>query len=280
MELCTGGAAGRYTEVTAADMTRKMLKAITHCHKHSICHRDLKAENWVFESTAADAELKLIDFGLSRHFSADEVMHVPVGTPYSIAPEVLNGSYTSACDLWSLGVLTYMLLTGKAPFDGQDDYEVLEAVKAAQWSWPCAIAISSEAKDFVGKLLVLDTTVRMTAQQAMAHTWLAARTPTTASSSSSSTSTITASNSISPEPIREMHSDVVSRQVLASLREFEHMSTLKKLVLQMVAFTMEPWQVAALRREFEIIDTDCNGMITMDHLSSHGASLLSLQSER
>jgi calcium-dependent protein kinase len=58
----------------------------------------------VFESTAADAELKLIDFGLSRHFSADEVMHVPVGTPYSIAPEVLTGSYTSACDLWSLGM--------------------------------------------------------------------------------------------------------------------------------------------------------------------------------
>jgi serine/threonine protein kinase len=61
----------------------------------------------VFESTAADAELKLIDFGLSRHFSADEVMHVPVGTPYSIAAEVLTGSYTSACDLWSLGMFHF-----------------------------------------------------------------------------------------------------------------------------------------------------------------------------
>jgi serine/threonine protein kinase len=69
-----------------------------------LCIHTELTENWVFESTAADAELKLIDFGLSRHFSADEVMHVPVGTPYSIAPEVLNGSYTSACDLWSLGM--------------------------------------------------------------------------------------------------------------------------------------------------------------------------------
>ncbi|CAM9309871.1 unnamed protein product [Chrysoparadoxa australica] len=143
MELCTGGellgrlnASRHCSERTCAGIVRRMLQAIEHCHMHGICHRDLKLENWVFESSEENAELKLIDFGLSRHFETGEVMHVPVGTVYTVAPEVLSGCYTQACDLWSIGVLTYMLLTGEPPFKGKSDYEVLEAVKCASWGWP------------------------------------------------------------------------------------------------------------------------------------------------
>jgi len=182
MELCTGGELlarlnrlGRFSETTCANLAKKMLSAVEHCHSNNICHRDLKLENWVFESEHEDAELKLIDFGLSRHFEKNEVMHVPVGTPYSIAPEVLSGEYTSACDIWSIGVLVFMLLTGKKPFDGKDDFETLDTIKTGKWVWPNHSKVSSEAKDFVEKMMVANVSERWSATQALNHPWLIAK---------------------------------------------------------------------------------------------------------
>ena len=124
LELCTGGelldrlqrqAEHHYTERTACELVHTMLSAVRYCHEHNIVHRDLKLENFLFESMSPDAELKLIDFGLSQHFEPFEVLHNPVGTAYYVAPEVLEKCYDAKCDVWSIGVIAYMLLSGTPP---------------------------------------------------------------------------------------------------------------------------------------------------------------------
>ena len=102
---------------TTAKTVSEMLSAVAFLHSRSICHRDLKLENWVLESGKdVWSPLKLIDFGLSTHYRAGERLTRVVGSSYYVAPEVLKKSYTEACDLWSLGVIVYMLLSGAPPF--------------------------------------------------------------------------------------------------------------------------------------------------------------------
>ena len=122
-ELCTGGELfdriidkfeseeGHFAELEAAKLIRCVVDAIRYCHSRGIVHRDLKPENFLFLTPADDSPIKIIDFGLSRHDDVNNgVMNTRVGTPYYVAPEVLKQEYTKACDCWSLGVITYILL--------------------------------------------------------------------------------------------------------------------------------------------------------------------------
>jgi calcium-dependent protein kinase len=113
----------RFSELKAADIMRKIISALKHLHDHGICHRDLKAENFLFSDPTSDAEVKLIDFGLSKRFGQDPnaELHTIVGTAYYVAPEVLRGSYHQQCDIWSLGVILFMMLCGYAPFEGENN---------------------------------------------------------------------------------------------------------------------------------------------------------------
>jgi calcium-dependent protein kinase len=136
MELCSGkelyerlATLRRYTERDAAAVAMQMLEAINYCHAHNVCHRDLKLENWVYASPAADSPLKLIDFGMSKVFNEGVPLTAIHGTVYYVAPEVLTGKYDKACDIWSLGVITYMLLSGSPPFAGQQDYEIIRMLR-------------------------------------------------------------------------------------------------------------------------------------------------------
>lgn len=118
MQLCTGGELfdrivklEKFSEKDAADLMKKILSAVQHLHEHSICHRDLKPENFLFKNNKENAEIKIIDFGLSKKFSKLETdMTTIVGTPFYVAPEVLSGNYDTQCDLWSCGVILYVLL--------------------------------------------------------------------------------------------------------------------------------------------------------------------------
>ena len=111
-----------FTEGEACRIIEKLLRALIHCHSINITHRDIKPENVMFDS---NDELKLIDFGLAKQTKKkNQSMHTIAGTPYFIAPEVLNGEYGKECDLWSIGVLLYMLLSGQYPFDGNSRAEV------------------------------------------------------------------------------------------------------------------------------------------------------------
>lgn len=138
LELCTGGELlnrlnsepqHHFSEQVARRYVKTMLECIGYLHDQNIVHRDLKLENFVFEDDSMDSELKLIDFGLSKHFEQAEVLHGAVGTPFYVAPEVLSNHYNSKCDVWSIGVMAYMLLSGYPPFDGETDRQTLELVK-------------------------------------------------------------------------------------------------------------------------------------------------------
>jgi calcium-dependent protein kinase len=107
---------------------RQIFSAIKYCHSKSICHRDLKPENFLLKNEEDVSSIKLIDFGLSKKLNENELMSQPNGTPYYIAPEVLRGKYTEACDNWSLGVLIYILICGRPPFGGKTNTEILTNV--------------------------------------------------------------------------------------------------------------------------------------------------------
>jgi calcium-dependent protein kinase len=168
-EVCSGGELfdriiaktqseeGHFSEHDAAMLVHDILDAIRYCHdEKGIVHRDLKPENFLFLTEAEDAPVKIIDFGLSRHDDTDlGIMQTKVGTPYYVAPEVLRREYTNSCDVWSIGVITYILLCGYPPFYGDSDTQIFESVKGGRFDFPSPEwdEISESAKDFVTQLL-------------------------------------------------------------------------------------------------------------------------------
>ena len=117
-----------FSEEGAASIMRQLLSAITYCHNNKIVHRDIKPENLILESGSPDAAIKLIDFGYSQVFKSDEHMKLQYGTCYYIAPEILEGDYTEKCDVWSCGVIMFLLLCGQPPFYGHDSKSIVQAV--------------------------------------------------------------------------------------------------------------------------------------------------------
>ena len=114
-----------FTELDAAHVTKQLLQAIAYCHGQNIAHRDLKPENVLIDIKNRGI-IKLIDFGTSHHYdSKDNIMHQLYGTPYYIAPEVLSGNYTEKCDIWSIGVIVYIMLCGRPPFTGSNEDDIL-----------------------------------------------------------------------------------------------------------------------------------------------------------
>lgn len=165
------------TEAYAAKTVSQMLSAVAFLHSRHIVHRDLKLENWVLESGKdVWSPLKLIDFGLSTHFTAGHRLSRVVGSSYYVAPEVLKKSYTEACDLWSLGVIVYMLLSGAPPFYGKNDEAIKASIVQGEYTFPHELFrdVSDEAMAFVSTLLSYNIEYRYTAEQALTHPWLAA----------------------------------------------------------------------------------------------------------
>ena len=180
MELCQGKEVfdnianhGYMPEKKVVNIIFKVLLAIAHCHSRGITHRDLKPENILFESLKPDAEIKLIDFGLSRKYSKDEKMHTILGTPYYVAPEVLKGEYDEKCDIWSIGAMTYLMLCGDPPFTGSSNNEIFKKIvktdiKFNLYKWK---NISNNAKDFVKLCLNKNALERPSASKAVEHKW-------------------------------------------------------------------------------------------------------------
>lgn len=155
-----------------------MLSAVAFLHSLHICHRDMKIENWVLKSgNDLWSPLKLIDFGLSTHFTPGHKLSRVVGSSYYIAPEVLKKSYTEACDLWSLGVIVYMLLSGAPPFVGPSEEGIKASILDGTYSFPQELFgdVSEDAMAFVSCLISYDEKKRYTANQALDHPWLEAK---------------------------------------------------------------------------------------------------------
>ncbi|KAJ7946031.1 CDPK-related kinase [Quillaja saponaria] len=182
MELCEGGElldrilsrGGKYSEDEAKDVMVQILNVAAFCHLQGVVHRDLKPENFLYTSKDEKSQLKAIDFGLSDFVKPDERLNDIVGSAYYVAPEVLHRSYSTEADVWSIGVIAYILLCGSRPFWARTESGIFKAVLKAVPSfdedpWP---SLSSEAKDFVKRLLNKDPRRRLTAAQALCHPWL------------------------------------------------------------------------------------------------------------
>jgi calcium-dependent protein kinase len=184
-ELCTGGelfdkikANKCLSEKVAGYIMKQLLSAVEFCHENNIIHRDLKPENILIESEEEAKKeyftIKVIDFGTSDKLAKGKMFKQQIGTPLYIAPEVLNNNYNEKCDLWSCGVILYIMLCGVPPFTGENDDEIYCSVKRGkinfdeeEWDY-----VSNDAKDLIKKLLTIDIKKRFSAKEALNHPWI------------------------------------------------------------------------------------------------------------
>ncbi|KAE8679424.1 Calcium-dependent protein kinase 1 [Hibiscus syriacus] len=212
------------------------------CHAMGVMHRDLKPENFLFVNQEEDSPLKAIDFGLSIFFKPGDTLTDVVGSPYYVAPEVLRKRYGPEADVWSAGVITYILLSGVPPFWGETEQEIFNEVLNAELDfssdpWP---NISESAKELVRKMLDRDTKKRITAHEVLRHPWVQV-------------------DGVAPD--KPLDSVVLSR-----LKQFSAMDKLKKMALRVIAQRLSEEEIAGLKEMFKMIDTDGSGQITYDEL--------------
>ncbi|KAK1251666.1 hypothetical protein MKX07_007145 [Trichoderma sp. CBMAI-0711] len=174
---------GSYYESDAADLIRATLSAVAYLHDHGIVHRDLKPENLLFRTPEDNADLLIADFGLSRIMDEEQfhVLTTTCGTPGYMAPEIFKKTgHGKPVDLWAIGVITYFLLCGYTPFDRDSDFEEMQAILNADYSFtPVEYwrGVSSSAKDFIRRCLTIDQDKRITAHEALQHAFVAGLAP-------------------------------------------------------------------------------------------------------
>ncbi|XP_040994165.1 calcium-dependent protein kinase 1-like [Juglans microcarpa x Juglans regia] len=251
MELCAGGELfdriikrGHYTERKAAALTRTIVGVVEACHSLGVMHRDLKPENFLFVNNQEDSLLKTIDFGLSIFFKPGEEFSDVVGSPYYVAPEVLRKRYGPEADVWSAGVILYILLCGVPPFWAESEQGIFEQVLHGDLDfssdpWP---SISDSAKDLVKRMLVRDPKRRLTAHEVLCHPWVQV-------------------DGVAPD--KPLDSAVLSR-----LKQFSAMNKLKKLALRVIAESLSEEEIAGLKEMFKMIDADNSGQITFEELKA------------
>lgn len=170
---------GSYYESDAADLIRSTLSAVAYLHDHGIVHRDLKPENLLFRTPEDNADLLIADFGLSRIMDEEQfhVLTTTCGTPGYMAPEIFKKTgHGKPVDIWAMGVITYFLLCGYTPFDRDTDFEEMQAILNADYSFQPADywrGVSAHAKDFIRRCLTVDPNRRMTAHEALSHGFVA-----------------------------------------------------------------------------------------------------------
>ncbi|KAG5593568.1 hypothetical protein H5410_044082 [Solanum commersonii] len=249
MELCAGGELfdriikrGHYSEKKAAELARVIVGVVEACHSLGVMHRDLKPENFLFVNEKEESSLKIIDFGLSVFFRPGETFTDVVGSPYYVAPEVLRKRYGPECDIWSAGVIIYILLSGVPPFWDETEQGIFEQIVKGELDlvsepWP---AISESAKDLVRKMLVRDPKKRLTAHEVLCHPWVRV-------------------GGVAPD--KPLDSAVLSR-----LNQFSAMNKLKKIAIRVIAENLSGEEIAGLKQMFKMIDADNSGHITLEEL--------------
>ncbi|EFN53790.1 hypothetical protein CHLNCDRAFT_36351 [Chlorella variabilis] len=249
MELCAGGelferivAKGTFSEAEAARHFRTMVEMVAHLHALGVMHRDIKPENFLLTDPTDAADLKACDFGLSDFFKPGQHFTSLIGSAYYVAPEVLRRNYGPQCDIWSLGVVLYILLSGMPPFWGNDEKEIFTSILRGNLDfstapWP---AISDLAKDLVRSILTFDSTQRATAAQILQHPWLAAQ---------------------GAAPDRPLDNVVITR-----LRNFAGMTRLRKAAILAAASSLSHEEIHGLRELFKSFDKNGDGHITLDEL--------------
>ncbi|XP_020211430.1 calcium-dependent protein kinase SK5 [Cajanus cajan] len=249
MELCEGGELfdrivqkGHYSERQAAKLIKTIVEVVEACHSLGVMHRDLKPENFLFDTIEEDAKLKTTDFGLSVFYKPGETFCDVVGSPYYVAPEVLRKHYGPESDVWSAGVILYILLSGVPPFWAETEQGIFRQILLGRLDfqsepWP---SISDSAKDLIRKMLDRNPKTRLTAHKVLCHPWIV-------------------DDNIAPD--KPLDSAVLSR-----LKQFSAMNKLKKMALRVIAERLSEEEIGGLKELFMMIDADNSGTITFDEL--------------
>lgn len=251
MELCEGGelfdrivARGHYTERASAAVTKTIMEVVQLCHLHGVIHRDLKPENFLFANKKENSPLKAIDFGLSIFFKPGERFSEIVGSPYYMAPEVLKRNYGQEIDIWSAGVILYILLCGVPPFWAETEQGVAQAILRGNLDfkrepWP---NVSENAKDLVRQMLEPDPKKRLIAKQVLEHPW------------------IQNAKKASNVPLGDV--------VKSRLKQFTRMNRFKRRALRVIADHLSTEEVEDMKGKFKMMDTDNDGIISCEELKN------------
>lgn len=165
----------KYGEDMARREIKSLAEALLMCHKRDIVHRDLKPENLLYSNDTDDAVIKLADFGLAKIIKGEDMLKTACGTPGYVAPEILNQQpYDEKVDVWSLGVILYIILCGFPPFYHENNSALFKQIKAGAYDFPSPYwdSVSDEAKDLIARMLTVDPTKRPSMQEVLDHTWV------------------------------------------------------------------------------------------------------------
>jgi calcium-dependent protein kinase len=259
MELCRGGELfdvlnsrfqnnQTFSEVDASGILRQICMGIKHLHDNKIAHCDLKPDNFLFKDKDHKV-IKIIDFNLAKYTKNLEYLDATCGTKYYMAPEVLNQKFTYHCDMWSFGVVMYLMLFGRPPFQGKNYQSIQKKIKAGftpavqtgKGPWfPQDIPVSREAKDLIAGLLDSNFSTRLTAAEALEHPWLRGEAPNT-----------------------PMVTNVVN-----NLASFMATSSFKTQLLRLMARDFSDPELDDLKSCFEMIDTNGDGFLTISELKA------------
>ncbi len=253
MELCRGKHLGfyKYTELQACFVVKSLVRTLMYIHSQGIVHRDLKMENVLWENETNFGRIKLIDFGMSTYFMQGALLSDCVGTPYTMAPEVLTGAYSEKADIWSIGAMTFHLIAGVPAFEMPGLEETMKKILNVDYIWPNRLVASSEAKEFVYNMLKFDPKKRWTLQQALESRWIKKHEAAICAMEESSLN-------LQPNAIP---------RIVDSMRDYNTYSMFKKTVLLVMAVRAEPFKMQVLSDAFIKFDKDHSGIITNDELN-------------
>jgi len=252
IEVCCGGElfdkiveTHHFNENQAAIIMQQVIRVVYYLHEIHIVNRDLKPENFLFLNPGRIEEniLKLIDFGLSTKFIDGQFLKTKIGTPHYVAPQVFQGKYDKSCDMWSVGVIMYVLLCGKAPFDAPHRDDVLRLVSKGKFSfgrdWQ---NISKDAKDLIKQMLTMEPEKRITAAQAMNAEWVVKHAP---------------------------HAKKIALEstFVDTLRAFRAQNRLKKRALHIIATQLSEDRILSLKETFISLDSNGDGLLTHSELA-------------
>ena len=241
---------GKIKEKNCRIIIMKILHAINYCHSHGVVHCDLKPDNIIFETPNEEEnedenilsllDLKLIDFGLSSRIKKNEKLNHTVGTPSFIAPETLKGEYDEKCDVWSIGVILYYILSGKFPFNGNSNLEIFEKINKDEPIFQKNIFndISQNAIDFIKKCLVKNPNDRLSANECLSHPWL--------------------------EPIfKHIYSDgFLKDNLILNFSSYHKSPQLKKLILKYLVSNMGHTELGPYKSAFYAFDFKNQGIVS------------------
>lgn len=241
-----------YSENDAAVIMKQILSGIFYIHSKNIVHRDLKPENIVLETNiSGDLFLKIIDFGSANYFEEYNKLTLKVGSPQYMAPEVINKEYDNKCDIWSCGIILYVLLCGSPPFDGPDDKSIEKKIQEGKFSFDNVTwnSISFEAKNLISKMLEFNPDKRISAEEATKDIWIKKYGKTTSLS------------------LKQVH--ILLKKPFENFRKFRaHQKIQQATIAFLVHHVSSTDMIKDLRIIFKELDENNDGVLTYDEIRS------------